>query len=81
MMKETLFALVVGFAFAGLVGCSSAPKTDGSLEQELASTEQSEAVTSAPEPTLSSTDSTTSGSTSSAPSDLSLGAGSSGRGH
>lgn len=76
-MKKTLTLLTLGFMFAGAVGCSSAPKKEEVAEEQSVSAAadiEQEEVTPVEE---TASEDTSSSSTS----DLSLGAGSSGRGH
>ncbi len=81
MMKRTLSILMLSVAFGGLVGCSSAPKKERMEEPTTASTvedmqelDEFPEASEAPAPTESATTMPSNDS-------LSLGAGSSGRGH
>lgn len=78
-MKKTLTVLTIGFLLTGALGCSTTPKQ----EEAAPETTISESVEPQEEIPLEETSSaeTPETSTSSSTSDLSLGAGSSGRGH
>ncbi len=89
-MKKALMLLTIGCMLSGMVGCSSAPKKDEevAMEESTADAEMDEAVASETE--TESTSAMTSPVEEPMPepvqqapvsSDLSLGAGSSGRGH